>query len=202
MSKNYRWLRRVAPVVLGVLIGCLDPGASGSFAAPNAVQPCITPTQVNLNETYGVSDAIVAPFCTEVSAGRRWTVSNAWFMSPTFDVVPEGFVPAGATPLEDFIAKFVGVKYVIDPGTSTEKVYVLANDDDLGVVSGGGFVVANPISLGSLKSLSIGEHVVESYLLFSAMHCDGIGQVVVENCLGPGEVLFPTVQFSVTPGHN
>jgi hypothetical protein len=34
-------------------------------------------------------------------------------MNTSFEVVPEGFVPAEMTPLENFLAKFVAIKYVI-----------------------------------------------------------------------------------------
>jgi hypothetical protein len=36
-----------------------------------------------------------------------------------FEVVPAGFVPAGA--LKDFVAKFAAARYVIDPGTNQER---------------------------------------------------------------------------------
>jgi len=54
-----------------------------------------------------------------------------WFMNHNFAVVPDGFAPAGATPLEDFVAKFTGVKYVVDPGSSRERTYAFTNADDL-----------------------------------------------------------------------
>jgi len=202
MSENRKRLQWSIAVTLGVLMACLGPGATGAQAGPQAVPPCITPTGIDLNERYGVSEPIVAFFCPEIGSGRHWTVTNGWFMAPTFGVVPPGFVPAGATPLEDFIAKFVGVKYVVDPGTQKEKTYFFANGDDLGTFDDGVTVAANPVTLGALKPLSVGAHVVDSYLLFSAMHCDGIGDVVADNCLPPGETLFTSAQFTVTPGHN
>ena len=202
MSENRRQLRHGMVVTLGVLVACLGPGASGSSAEPKTVKHCITPTDIDLNERYGVSDAIVAPFCAEVNSGRRWTVSNAWFMNVIYGPAPPGFVPEGETPLDDFLAKFIGVKYVVDPGTKKEKTYVFGNDDDLGIVIGDEAVAANPVTLGALKPLSVGDHVVDSYLLFSAMHCDGVGAVVEENCLPAGETLFSSVAFTVTPGHN
>jgi hypothetical protein len=195
-------LRRSALVTF-VVVACFAIGAGGVLAAPKPVQHCITPTGSDLNERYGFSAAIVAPFCTEVKSGQRWVVSNGWFMNVAFDSVPASFVPAGATPLDEFKAKFVGVKYVVDPGTKQEKTYQFPSDDNLGVIlNNGGFDVANPLTLGTLKPLSVGDHVVDSYLIFSAMHCDGLGDVVEENCLGPGEVLFSTVAFTVVPGHN
>src|SRR5215475_4425499 len=117
-------------------------------------------------------------------------------MNLPFDAAPAGFVPAGSTPLEDFIAKFIGVKYVVDPGTVKEKTYVFTNDDVHTVEA----EVVNPITLGSLKPLSVGDHVLDSYLLFSAMHCDGFGDVVEENCLS-GEAFFQSVEFTINPGH-
>ena len=99
---------------------------------------CITPTAVDINERYGVSEAIVAPFCTTLNSGRHWTVSNSLVHeSHLRRQCLNGFEPAGATPLEDFIAKFIGVKYVVDPGTSKEKTYVFGNDDDLGIFNDG-----------------------------------------------------------------
>ena len=200
-EQGWRLCRSIA-VIVGVLGVCLGPGASRSSAGPKPVPHCISPTAVDINERYGVSEAIVAPFCATLNSGRHWTVSNAWFMSPTFVAVPDGFEPAGATPLEDFIAKFIGVKYVVDPETSKEKTYVFGNGDDLGIFNDGITVAANPVSLGTLKPLSVGDHVVDSYLLFSAMHCDGIDPVVEDNCLPAGETFFGSVQFTVTPGHN
>ena len=195
-------LLRGVVVTFGVLVACLAVGASATSAAPKPVRHCITPTAVDLNVRWGISEAIVAPFCTEVASGRGWIVSNAWFMNLAFDVVPSGFVAAGATPLEDFKAKFIGVKYVVDPGTSKEKTYEFANSDDLGIAVDAVEVVANPVTLGALKPLSVGDHVVDSYLVFSAMHCDGFAAVIEENCLAAGETLFSSVQFTVTPGHH
>ena len=202
MSEQGWRICRSIVVAVGVLGVCLGPGASSSSAGPKPVPHCITPTAVDVNERYGVLEAIVAPFCTTLGSGRYWTVSNGWFMSPTFVAVPDGFAAAGATPLEDFIAKFIGVKYVVDPGTSKEKTYVFGNDDDLGIFNDGITVAANSVSLGTLKPLSVGDHVVDSYLLFSAMHCDGLVANVNENCLPAGETFFGSVQFTVTPGHN
>jgi hypothetical protein len=173
MSRHHRrrWLG--AAVTVGVLISILGPGATGVLAKPPA--HCLTPTGVDLNERYGVSDAIVAPFCTEIAAGHRWTVTNAWFMNTFFESTPPGFVPAGATPAEDYAAKFEAVKYVVDPGSKKERTVVFTNVEDLAIVSADPQVVANPITLGSLSPLSPGTHNVDSYLVFSALHCDGRG---------------------------
>ena len=196
MSRHHRrrWLG--AAVTVGVLIGILGPGATGVLAKPPA--HCISPSGVDVNVVTGVSDAIVAPFCTEIAAGHRWTVTNLWFMSPTFDIVPAGFVPAGATPAEDYVAKFEAVKYVVDPGSTKQKTFVFTNVEDLNIRTVGPFVVANPITLGSLSPLKPGTHVVDSYIVMSALHCDGLGDSVADNCL-QGVTLFSSIEFTVTP---
>ena len=205
MSQDSRRLWCGALVILGVLVAVLGLGRSEAAAGPKAVAPCITPppTAVNVNERWGITDAVVAPFCTQVNSGRRWVPSNAWFMNTAFDVVPPGFVAQGATPVQDFVAKFVGVKHVVDAGTNNEKTYVFPNDDSLGILLAvEGFDVVNAITLGSLNPLSVGDHTVDSYFIFSAMHCDGLPPGDPDqNCLPAGETLFGSVEFTVTPGH-
>ncbi|MGH2618841.1 MAG: hypothetical protein ACRDJC_26735, partial [Thermomicrobiales bacterium] len=142
-------------------------------------------------------------FCKEVGAGEQWTVGQPWFMAQDFEAVPEEFVPTGETPLEDFIAKFTAVKYVIDPGSKQEKTVVFPKDDTLFVDDDfAGLVYVSPITLGLLKPLSVGEHVVEVYWVLSALHCDGIDDEIDVNCLPAGEILFSRVTFEVTPGHH
>jgi hypothetical protein len=204
MSHGARRLWRGALVTLGVIVALWSLGTSETPAGPKAVPPCITPTAVSVNERWGIADAVVAPFCTQVNSGRRWVPSNAWFMNTAFDAVPPSFVAQGATPVQDFVAKFVGVKYVVDAGTNKEKTYVFPNDESLGILLNvEGFDVVNSITLGSLKPLSVGDHTIDSYFIFSAMHCDGLPPGDPDqNCLPAGETLFSSVEFTVTPEHN
>jgi hypothetical protein len=58
-----------------------------------------------------------------------------------------------------------------------------------------------PGTLSIAKPLSVGQHRVEVYWVFSAMHCDGLDGVIEENCIGPGEIGYaPPRVFEVTPG--
>jgi hypothetical protein len=175
---------------------------------------CIAPSGVDLNVALGISDQIVAPTppfegCDKVGSGERWTVAGQlWAVAQSFEAVPEGFDPAGETPLEDFIAKFEAVKYVIDPGTKQEKAAVIPNSDALLVINPEeGFDLVSPTTLGTVKPLSVGDHAVDVYWVFRAMHCDGIGvdRQPGVNCFPAGETKFPslpTVEFKVVPGHN
>jgi hypothetical protein len=122
-------------------------------------------------------------------------------MNTSFEAVPEEFVPAGATPLEDFRAKFVAVKYIIDPGTSQERTRIYPTSDRLWMGTIEGLPAVWPGTLSIAKPLSVGQHRVEVYWVFSAMHCDGLDGVIEENCIGPGEIGYaPPRVFEVTPG--
>jgi hypothetical protein len=174
---------------------------------------CLVPgTDADLNDIYGVTAQIVTGFCPEVRSGQRWVSPGApWSMNDSFAAVPEAFEPAeGATkPLEDFLAKFVQVRFVIDPGTRQEKTVIFPNDGNLFTGIGSQFPdtpanwdVVSPITLGTLKPLSVGDHLVELYWTLSALHCDGLAANIDENCLPAGEFLYSRRPFTVVPGHN
>jgi len=196
LSLQQRFLRWSALLVF--VIGSTVLTSQSAQASDNH---CITPTGIDLNAQYDITKQIVTPFCTQVDSGEHWTAAGAaWFMNTSFEAVPEGFVPAGETPLEDFLAKFVAIKYVVDPGTRQEQTYVYLTDDKLWIGTIAGFPAVWPGTLSNLQPLSVGEHFVVVYWVFNAMHCDGFAAVVEESCLGPGEVPYFAVRFEVTPG--
>jgi hypothetical protein len=89
------------------------PGHVVSHIAGNH---CVHPNGTDLNALYGISEQIVTRFCPEVLAGEHWTAPGPpWQMNTSFESMPDGFVPAGATPLDDFRAKFVGAVHEIVP---------------------------------------------------------------------------------------
>jgi hypothetical protein len=182
--------------------------ASTAFTVQSALAAenhCIAPTGADLNIRYGISTQIVTPFCTQLDSGETWTTPGGapWGMNTSFATVPEGFVAAGATPLEDFLAKFTGAKVVVDAGTAEEKTYLFPKSDKLWMGNLGGFPAVQTVTLTILKPVSVGTHTVQLYWVFSGMHCDGFGNVIQDNCLGPGEVAYgPLITFQVTPGSN
>ncbi len=166
-------------------------------AAPTVV-PCVSPSGTNINEFYGISVAVTAPYCTEIGVGQQFTITSLWSLSPTFKHVPKDFEPWGDTPTEDFIAKFSGATYVFDAGTTQEASYFLANGPGLATgILANGLAYVNPITLGTFHPLSPGPHSVEVYFAFEAMHCDGLSKKIAESCLGPGSVFFDTWSFDV-----
>ena len=123
-------------------------------------------------------------------------------MLQTFEAVPDSFVPAGDTPTQDFLAKFIEVRYVVDPGTRHELTYVFPSDGEVGAnVDQDGLAVVNTITLGTLRPLRPGTHVVEVYWSFRAMHCDGFSADIVSSCLPSGEFLWDRIEFQVAPSH-
>jgi hypothetical protein len=173
---------------------------------------CLTPSGLDLNEFLGISEEVVASFCPEVDSGERWTTSGPWFVNGSFASVPDGFVPAGATPVEDFQAKFTALRLVIDPGSRQEKTVVFPNTGNVFAGPGNAIfpgapddvLVLIPASLGTVQPLSVGNHVVHAHWIFSSMHCDGFGTDTTPgsgNCFHAGETLLLQLPFEVVPGH-
>lgn len=192
---------RLVAAVAAVLMA--TGGIPSPAAADRAVTHCIGPDGVDLNELYGVDAAIVAFVCPPIHAGDHWVPNARWLLNHTFAEVPDGFEPAGATPVADLRAKLLGVRYVIDPGTRQERTYTFTNTENLwiGTAHGtpwGDIPLASTAPMGVLDPLSVGEHTVHRYWRLSGMHCDGLGAVVEDNCLPAGESLFgPPIQFTV-----
>jgi hypothetical protein len=70
------------------------------------------------------------------------------------------------------------------------------------MIAENGFDVVNTVTMGTLEPLSVGRHVVDAYFSMSAMHCDGLGRVVEENCFLAGDSFYVQITFEVTAGHN
>jgi hypothetical protein len=187
----------VAFVILAAAAMTMDAGAVS--AGPKPGEPCIRHDGVNLNELYGISDRIITRSCTQAYAGERWVQPAVWIVNTSFEAVPAEFVPTGATPLEDFVAKLAAVKYVVDAGTKHERTYVIPSGDRLWIGELDGFPAANTVTLGSLNPLSVGSHTVAVYWIFDGMHCDGFVANAVENCFPAGETFYTATAFDVAP---
>lgn len=191
-------LRRT--LLIAVALAAAGVPAPVSAGTPDG-NHCIAPWGADLNEEWGISETIVWWFCSEIGAGQSWRVAAGWGMNETFKKVPKDFVPAGETPLEDFIAKFVGVRVVVDPGTTHERSYRFTDTSKLQVTPDDGFVGVNLVTMGALEPLSVGTHVVEAYWTMSANHCDGGGRDVEVNCLAAGDTLAFAGEATVSPGN-
>lgn len=149
--------RRLAPGIALALVFTLVGGAGAAFAGPKEVQHCISPSDLDLNEFWGVSEAIIASFCTEIGFGEKWRVPQLWVVASTYGPAPGSFEPAfpGATPAADLLAKFIQVRHVVDPGTKQEKTYIFKGSDGLSTRAVEDQVAINAITAGVLQPVSI-----------------------------------------------
>jgi hypothetical protein len=183
-------LRRSLAVALALLVAAAVP-ATGSASTSDGTH-CVFPDGTDFNEIWGVTEAVVWFNCTTIGAGEDWRVANTWGMKNKFQAKPKGFEPAGDTPLADFLAKFVGVKVVVDAGTPGEQVYVFTDTAQLLVNDN----AVNAVTMGVMPPLPVGQHVVDAYWTMSAMHCDGFPKPK-GGCLPAGDSLGFSTGFEV-----
>ncbi len=157
---------RLKLAIIGLfLVSVIVPISSAGAVAPggSSVSHCVTPTGIDLNERYGLDSAIVAPFCTEIGSGQKWSPSAVWTVNTQYDAMPADFVPAGETPLDDFLAKFQGAWYVVDAGSAQEREYAVPDAGGFTIADIDGAVFINSVTALILHPLSVGTHTVDVY---------------------------------------
>lgn len=179
-------------------------GAAGVEAAPaqnTRTEHCIAPNGVDMNAYLDLSAAIAATFCPQIKAGDWWVRAQFYTAARTWEQMPDGYVPAGSTPLEDFVAKFVAIRYVVDEGTPNEFTVEFANGPLLWTgehATNPDIALATPMTLGAIRPVGVGPHTVRTIWIMSAMQCDGWSSVVEESCFpGAGPYDGGTVAFEV-----
>ena len=198
MTGDLRPTRRFGLIAaLAMLLVSVGLGA-GPAAAKRAENHCISPAGDDLNEVFGTRDAFVAPFCTEVHVGDRWRAVLRAQVAGEDSVFPSGYTPAVLPLDEDFLAKFIGSRYVVDAGTARERSYSFSAQrlviENGGLPDGTRFV--RWIS-SSLHPLPPGEHTVDEYVTLSADFWDGLGLDPALNLSPAGETLVGSVSFEV-----
>jgi hypothetical protein len=164
---------------------------------------CLNEFGIDLNLLFGVPEELVAGPCRTVSARSKWRPFVFWSMDTVFNVAPPGYVPAGATPLEDLVARLESVKIVVDRGTKREKTVVFSaaaslwTDHTLDDYVPFEFAYPIAATLPLMASLPAGDHTVQVIWTLSSQHCDGLGDVEAQNCLAAGDNSFGTRTFTV-----
>jgi hypothetical protein len=196
-----------AALVVGLVPAQARPGgdagpskAGGHPAANTYDNHCIAPWGEDFNETYGVSEAIVTGFCHDVDSGEFWApFASPWITNTTHEFIPAGYVPSGPTPIEDFKAKFLGARYVVDAGTPQERSFSYPAAQVLRTFVGNdGFPFARWWAI--LSPLPPGTHTVDRYVSMAAGHWDGFAVNPAENFLPAGEIFWGGGTLRVTAG--
>jgi hypothetical protein len=188
----------VALVVAMVLLG----DQTGAAAKP-AERHCFHPGGADMNEVSDTSHRIITPFCTVALVGERWIPAASWATNTTYEVIPEGYTPSRATPIDDFNAKFVGARYVIDVGTKFERTYFFSASEVLQTgltVPGTDFPMSAIMAV--LPPLPAGPHTVDILLTISADHWDGFGLDPSANLFPAGEIHCSHIEFTVEKRNN
>ena len=172
--------------------GLPGPGDSNfNPASDTDDNQCVTPDGADVNAVLGVSEqVVVAGACDVVNAGEFYVPVVFWYTNTFFGGVPEGYTPAGPTPMDDFLAKVTSVRYTIDAGTAQERTFRYRAQDVLKLRTLDEFFTGPPlpiaISVATLPPLPPGGHRFDAFFEMSAPHCDGLG-ITPANCLLAGE---------------
>ncbi len=200
--------RRVVGICVVAATLALAPLTGGTSLAAPEDNHCITPAGTDANEVLGVAEQLVVDDegCGPVSTGEFWIpLWGVWVVTNTsFEIVPPGYEPSAATPMEDFLSKAEMITYVIDAGTAREKTYRYRVQDIVKVDTVGEFTPywfpePYPIAqfLAKLPPLPPGQHTYSSVLQMSARSCDGLGTEEF-NCIAPGAIpLCTNLPFTV-----
>jgi hypothetical protein len=185
----------VAGTVTAVLAALVVAGPAAPAEAKSRFTPCIV-NGTNVQEKYGLSVSVVTPDCNQIQAGS-WTTGIGWYSAKTWQAIPAGYHPEGATPIEDFVAHFGSMKLVIDGGTSKAFTVEWSKASDLWRGSDADWDYANTITLGTVRKLPLGSHTVARSLVLTALTCDGTSADPSLSCVPAGETYVDTLSFTV-----
>ena len=179
-------------------IALLGAGTSPAAAERPAADHCVSPAGDDLNAIFSTPDSLVAPFCTTIAAGDPWRAIIRIAASGSDHVFPAGYTAPTAPLDEDFLAKLVSVRLVVDAGTRTERSY-LVTPDELILRHGGLPDSMRFVAWASERRhpLPPGEHTVDQHVTLSAAFWDGLGLDPAVNQIPAGESFATRFVFDV-----
>jgi hypothetical protein len=184
-----KWVIAVVTTVAAGAFGLAGTAAAG-IPVPGH---CLSPSGFDINAAYGIEQPLVSSFCTEIPDRVPWRAHAAWITNPTHEIIPPGYQPKAAKPIDDFAKKFVRAKYVLDPGTPRQKTFIFDITQLRRARPPDAFLWAS----GPLRAMEEGSHVVDVYIFLWADHWDGLGVEPELHRLPAGESFFDRYTFTV-----
>ena len=195
--------RRLATCVAGAALALTSSLALSPSASANPrTGPCIWPsTGTDLQQYFGVSTTLVVPTrgCGTVLAGSSWSTPAVFYVARSWEHIPAGITPIGATPLEELQKRLVRFRLFVDEGTpqaftvdrsASQLQYVtqpwqvlFPNDPDWLLVDIGTHI--------TLRPLPPGQHTVRGEFEVTGPTCDGTSDDVDQSCIPTGVFEFP-----------
>jgi hypothetical protein len=211
INKSSRRGSKSALAMAAVLASALvtTVGSAAPASASPRVEPCIWPdTGTNLQQYFGVTSSLVIPFggCSTVPTGSTWSTPVAFYVAKTWEHIPPGIHPTGATPLDELVDRLVRLRLIVDEGkpgaftvertidqihvTTAEWQEVYPDDPDWLLVDIGTHVTMRP--------LPAGEHTVRGEFEVDSPACDGTSADFDASCIPTGVFPYPSTRtFSV-----
>jgi hypothetical protein len=197
----------MAAVLTSVFVTAVGTAAPAS-ASPR-VQPCIWPdTGTNLQQYFGVTSSLVIPSggCGTVLTGSTWSTPVVFYVARTWEHIPAGYQPTGATPLEELVDDLTKVRLIVDEGkpgaftvertidqihvTTADWQEVFPDDPDWLLVDIGTHITMPP--------LRAGQHTVRGEFEVDSPACDGTSADFDLSCIPTGVFDSPSTRtFSV-----
>jgi len=202
--------RVAATLAAACLVSTTALFASPGAAASPRVQPCIWPaTGTNLQQYFGVSVSLVIPSaCDSIKAGSKWATPLAFYVARSWEHVPDGYEPSGATPLEELENDLTVVRFIIDEGTphqftverSASQIHFRVRDWQEVYPDDPDWVFVDVGSHIAMRPLPPGTHTIRGEFVVSRLTCDGTSSDVNQSCIPPGQFEYPSTRtFTVVP---
>jgi len=212
MSINKRARRRSASALAMAAVLASGVVTTVATAAPAAassrVEPCIWPdTGTNLQQYFGVTSSLVVPgACGTIPTGSTWSTPVGFYVARTWEHIPAGIVPTGATPLDELVDRLTRLRLIVDEGkpgaftvertidqihvTTADWQEVYPDDPDWLLVDIGTHITMRP--------LPPGQHTVRGEFEVNSPACDGTSADFDLSCIPTGVFAYPSTRtFSV-----
>jgi hypothetical protein len=177
--------------------------AAPASASPR-VPPCIWPdTGTNLQQYFGVTSSLVIPSaCDAVPTGSTWSTPVVFYVARTWEHIPTGIVPIGATPLDELVDRLTKIRLIVDEGkpgaftvertvgqihfTTADWQEVYPDDPDWLLVDVGTHITMRP--------LPVGQHTVRGEFEVNGPTCDGTTADADLSCIPTGVFDYPSTR--------